>query len=116
LAHDDPATDLRIDDVARTIGFAAPAGPAGAAKAASAGSAPEPAAEAERALASAICQVNGIDGLDTSDCYTVAGGRVLRIPRVLARLREDGWEGVSVNQLSGGAPLRVLAGRLGRVL
>jgi hypothetical protein len=67
---------------------------------------------AERALAAAVGQVNGLNELDLSGSYTVAGGRVLRIPGVLAELREHGWTGVSLNQLAGAQPLRALAGAL----
>ena len=67
------------------------------------------ASAAEQALAAAVRQVNELDELDLSSSYTVAGGRVLRIPRVLADLRERGWAGVSLNQLAGAQPLRAVA-------
>lgn len=68
--------------------------------------------EAERSLAAVIRQVNGLDHVNLSHSYTVAGGRVLRIPQVLAELRHHGWEGVSVYQLASAQPLRALAARL----
>jgi len=64
---------------------------------------------AERALAAAVAQVNGLDELDLADSYTVAGGRVLRIPRVLAELTAHGWAGATLNQLAGARPLRAVA-------
>ena len=71
--------------------------------------------DAERSLATAVQGVNGLAEVSLSDSYTVAGGRVLRIPRVLETLREQGWAGVSVYQLAGGQPLRPLAQRLTRI-
>lgn len=68
----------------------------------------------ERLLADVVAQVNGLGLVNLADSYTVAGGRVLRIPRVLAALREHGWEGVTFQQLAGGRPLRALAPRLHR--
>jgi hypothetical protein len=63
----------------------------------------------EQALASAVRLVNGLGELDLSDSYTVAGGRVLRIPQVLQELRRHGWDGVSLHQLAGARPLLALA-------
>ncbi|WP_328808789.1 condensation domain-containing protein [Nonomuraea montanisoli] len=68
--------------------------------------------EAARTLSAAVRLVNGLPRLDLSDSYTIAGGRALRIPRVLAELRERGWEGLTLRQLAGPVPLGVLAGRL----
>ncbi|MEO7259774.1 MAG: condensation domain-containing protein [Jatrophihabitantaceae bacterium] len=68
----------------------------------------------EQALASAVRQVNGLGELDLSHSYPVAGGRVLRLPRVLAELRRDGWDGVSLQQLAGARPLQALASELTR--
>ncbi|MEO6501004.1 MAG: condensation domain-containing protein [Jatrophihabitantaceae bacterium] len=68
----------------------------------------------EQALAAAVRQVNGLSELDLSDSYTVAGGRVLRIPGVLRELRRHGWDGVSLQQLAGARPLQALAPRLTR--
>jgi hypothetical protein len=68
----------------------------------------------EQALASAVRQVNGLDELDLSASYTVAGGRVLRIPQVLQELRRHGWDGVSLQQLASARPLLALAPALTR--
>jgi hypothetical protein len=68
----------------------------------------------EQALASAIRQVNGLDELDLADSYTVAGGRVLRLPRVLQELHDSGWAGLSLQQLAGARPLHALAAGLTR--
>lgn len=68
----------------------------------------------EQALAAAVRQVNGLCELDLSDSYTVAGGRVLRIPQVLQELRRHGWDGVSLHQLAGARPLQALAPSLTR--
>jgi condensation domain-containing protein len=70
---------------------------------------------AERTLAAVVQQVNGLDHVNLSRSYTVAGGRVLRIPQVLAELRHHGWEGVSVYQIASAQPLRALAARLAPV-
>ena len=67
---------------------------------------------AEQALAAAVTQVNGLGEVSMSDSYPVAGGRVIRIPQVLALLRDSGWAGVSVYQLASARPLRALADRL----
>lgn len=64
---------------------------------------------AERALVTAVRRVNGLAELDLAGSYTGAGGRVLRIPAVLAELAEGGWAGVSLNQLAGAQPLRAVA-------
>jgi hypothetical protein len=70
--------------------------------------------DAERALVAVVEDVNGLRGLDTADSYTAAGGRVLRIPRVLAVLEEQGWSGVPVGRLCGVRPLHALAADLVR--
>lgn len=67
---------------------------------------------AERSLAAAVARVNGLGEVSMSDSYPVAGGRVLRIPQVLAQLRDCGWSGLSVYQLASARPLRALADRL----
>jgi hypothetical protein len=50
--------------------------------------------------------------VDPRECYTVAGGRALRIPRVLAALGEAGWSGLPADLLAGAEPLLGCAGRL----
>lgn len=107
LAHDDPSVDLHIDDVARLVGFARPAAvPVVAAAADEPNAATGP---AHRDLAAVVAQVNGLDALSLTDSYTVAGGRAVRIPRVLELLSDLGWCGVSLYELAGAAPLRTLA-------
>jgi hypothetical protein len=85
--------------------------------------APRPAAEssaatpgAETALLWAIGQAGGPARVDPAESYVTAGGRLLRAPGVLAALRAAGWGGISVRDLGGPLPLRVLAGRLVPVL
>jgi Condensation domain len=67
---------------------------------------------AQRCLADVVRRVNGLDDVNLSDSYPVAGGRVLRIPQVLAELRQHGWGGLSVYQIASARPLRALAERL----
>ncbi|MFI7448377.1 condensation domain-containing protein [Nonomuraea sp. NPDC049714] len=109
LAHDDPAADLRISQVAALAGFNPPALPAAVPPAAVI---PEAAEAAVRALAEAVCRVHGLARLDPSDSYVLAGGRVLRAPEVLAELGERGWEGLTPRLLAAPTPLKVLAGLL----
>ena len=54
------------------------------------------------------------DNVDPADTYVGAGGRVLRLPQVLAALHDLGWTGVSLDQLAGASPLRALATRMTR--
>jgi hypothetical protein len=119
LAHVDPAVDLRVDEAARLAGFTAPAAQGPRPSTQDSGrlvARVGPASDAERSLATAVQRVNGLAEVSLSDSYTVAGGRVLRIPGVLETLRHQGWEGISVHQLAGGQPLRPLARRLTRVV
>ncbi|MFI6298513.1 condensation domain-containing protein [Nonomuraea sp. NPDC050790] len=67
---------------------------------------------AEQDLAEIVRQVNGLRKTDLTRSYTLAGGRALRIPRVLAELGTQGWTGLDVCQLAGPTPLRALARRL----
>lgn len=142
-AHRDAGPDLTIDQAADLMGFAAPASAgaltpaAGSQEAADPGpvrapgpgrpaSAPTPtetaaepepeppAAEAEQALAAVTAEANGLAHVDPADSYVTAGGRVLRLPRVLAALHDLGWSGVSLDQLAGAIPLRTLATRMTR--
>jgi Condensation domain len=127
LAVQDPAVDLRVADVAGLVGFADAAHPVGFADAAHpVGFVPpllqdhpgELAGEAEAsgaataALAAAVADVNGLSQVDTGLGYVVAGGRVLLIPGVLAKLRDAGWEGLSVYQLASPQSLDTLATQL----
>ncbi|TDQ00464.1 condensation domain-containing protein [Labedaea rhizosphaerae] len=76
---------------------------------------PRPAAtDAEHALAKAVAEVNELDVVDTAVGYLAAGGRLLRLPRVLSALRTDGWGGITVRDLSGLRPLTAVADRLSR--
>ncbi|WP_312888296.1 condensation domain-containing protein [Nonomuraea rhodomycinica] len=120
----DPEGGPRLGDVARlaalptptALAAHAPTGPSTLTAHAPAGPLPawdgRDGEEAARALSAAVRLVNGLPRLDLSDSYTLAGGRALRIPRVLAELRERGWEGLTLRQLAGPVPLGVLAGRL----
>ncbi|MFI7143989.1 condensation domain-containing protein [Nonomuraea sp. NPDC050022] len=100
--------DLRISDVTRLADFSAPAPHSSTAPERR----PTFAPEAEQALAEVVRQVNGLGEVDLSDSYTLAGGRALRIPRVLALLAAHGWAGASVHHLTGPQSLRALARKL----
>ncbi|HEY7594361.1 MAG TPA: condensation domain-containing protein [Actinophytocola sp.] len=73
-----------------------------------------PATAAEEALAAAVAEVNGLEVVDLAGSYTAAGGRMLRLPRVLGALREGGWAGLTVRRLAGARPLAGLAAQLHR--
>ncbi len=64
---------------------------------------------APRALADAVARVNELERVDLALSYTAAGGRVMRMPRLLSELREAGWGGVSMHELCGVRPLAALA-------
>ncbi len=106
-----PAADLariRVAELAEFAGFPAvprPAVPASQPAGVTDGA-------AERALAAAVAELNGLSSVDPARNYVAAGGRVLRIPAVLARLAALGWTGLAVYDLAGGLPLATLAGRL----
>ncbi|WP_433511953.1 condensation domain-containing protein [Nonomuraea sp. CA-143628] len=114
--------DIRISDVTRLAGFSPPAThstptvPSPPARDEPPENAPEVrpalAPDAEQALAEVVRQVNGLGEVDLSDSYTLAGGRALRIPRVLALLAAHGWAGATVHHLTGPQPLRALAREL----
>jgi hypothetical protein len=86
-AHRDPGTDLRVSEAAALIGFT-PAKPRTTAptEPERTGTAP-----AERVLVDVVAEVNGLDGVDPARSYLGAGGRVLRLPRVVEALHERGW-------------------------
>jgi non-ribosomal peptide synthetase component F len=89
-AHRDPGTDLRVSEAAALIGFAPPpprASPEPVDRTV-AGLAPAP---AERVLTDVVAEVNGLGEVDPAASYTGAGGRVLRLPRVVEALHERGW-------------------------
>lgn len=73
-----------------------------------------PATEAEGVLLKVTAEANGLARVDPADSYVAAGGRVLRLPTVLAALDDLGWDGVSVNRLSSARPLRTLAEHMTR--
>ncbi|MER5651253.1 condensation domain-containing protein [Streptosporangium sp. NPDC002524] len=111
LAHDDPSADLPLSEAARLAGFEPPRGvPVAAPIEAWAGET----GPATLALADAVRRAHGFGDLDLdlSNSYTLAGGQALRIPQVLAELALRGWEGITLNQLAGPAPLGALASRL----
>ena len=120
----EPDADLRISDIRALAGFDEPAEPsrdraaggvAGTAGAELAGT--EPAgAETLLELRGAIGRAMDIcaDMLDLDSAYVPNGGRVLRLPRVLDLLRERGYGGLTLHDLAGGTPLRVLANQLSR--
>ncbi|WP_033438923.1 condensation domain-containing protein [Saccharothrix sp. NRRL B-16314] len=105
LALDDPAADLTVDNVTDLCGFAEPVPVVPPTHETA-----DP--EAVQALLTAVSQVNGLPDASPDDGYVSAGGRVLRIPRVLADLAEQGWTGVSVYDLAGGRPMRHVATKL----
>ncbi|MGW4058190.1 condensation domain-containing protein [Amycolatopsis sp. NPDC004747] len=86
-AHRDPGTDLRVSEAAALIGFT-PAPPRKEVPAAPerTGTAP-----AEPVLTEVVAQVNGLADVDPARSYLGAGGRVLRLPRVVEALHERGW-------------------------
>jgi hypothetical protein len=124
LLPPDELNRLRVGEVAELAGFPAvtPAGTAGLAVGQPrVGSAAGPAVRqpatgsaAELALAAAVAEVNGLGSVELTGNYTVAGGRVLRIPAVLEELRVRGWTGLSVYDLAGALPLSGLAKQLGQ--
>ncbi|MFE6038308.1 condensation domain-containing protein [Streptomyces sp. NPDC056452] len=67
---------------------------------------------ATRLLLDLVARVNGLTAPAASESYVTAGGRVLRIPRLLGELRAAGWDGVSFDDLCGATPLAAVAGRL----
>ncbi|MFI6708694.1 condensation domain-containing protein [Nonomuraea sp. NPDC050478] len=110
LAHDDPSTDLRVSEVAALAGFTPPS-----ASPYATGPATEVSPEAVAELVRAVSEVHGLGRVDPSDSYVLAGGRVLRAPEVLARLREHGWAGLTPRALAEPTPLATLAGLLAPV-
>lgn len=68
--------------------------------------------EAERVLVAVVRAANELDDVDLADSYPTAGGRVLRLPLVLAMLRDRGWHGIALDHLASARPLRAVAGLL----
>ena len=108
-AHHDPSVDLSVSEAAGLMEFAE-----GLVSVPGGSNRPERSRvpETEHVLTDVVARVNALAQVDPADSYVLAGGRVLRLPRVLAALREAGWDGVSLNQLAGALPLRTLAARL----
>jgi hypothetical protein len=108
LLPPDELASLRVGEVGELVGF--PAAPA-------ADSSPKPGpapAGGAAVLTGVVAELNGLDAVDPAGNYSVAGGRVLRIPAVLEELRVRGWTGLNVYDLAGGLPLTTLAERLVR--
>jgi hypothetical protein len=109
-AHLDPSVDLRVSQAAELLDFPLIEDvqrhdePLAA-----------PDIEAERVLTTVVSQVNGLGEVNPADSYVTAGGRVLRTPRVVTALREQGWHGISLSGLAGAKPLSALAGHLSRL-
>lgn len=110
LTYDATREGLRISDVAALAGFA-PAPPPTLRH--DPREVPEPGAA--EVLAAAVGRANGLADVDLTQNYADTGGRVLRIPRVLALLRDLGWAGITLHQLTGVTPLSALAGLLAPV-
>jgi hypothetical protein len=108
LLPPDELAVLRVGDVAELAGFPAaqPADPDRQPEPCR----PSPGGAAE--LAAVVAEVNGLGSVDPTRNYSVAGGRVLRIPAVLDQLRLRGWTGLAVYDLAGPAPLNALADQL----
>ncbi|MGW2182061.1 condensation domain-containing protein [Streptomyces sp. NPDC001732] len=68
--------------------------------------------EAQAVLAAVVGEVNDMAEVDLDLPYTVAGGRLLRGPLVVAELRRRGWTGLGLESLFGIRPLAELAHRL----
>lgn len=110
--HREPGTDLRVGEAAELLKFPEAGGRAMirvGQDAVDGGQPIEAGTPAEHALVSAVREVNGLGAVDPADSYVVAGGRLLRTPRVLALLELQGWTGVPIGALAGTRPLRALA-------
>lgn len=106
LALAEPGADLRLREIAALAGFPAAEPVVVATEPAAA----DPALAA--ALSAAVGRANGLAGVDPAACYVEAGGRVLRIPRVLDLLAEQGIDGLTVHDLAAGRPLGAIAAQL----
>lgn len=107
-AHRDPGTDLRVSEAAALIGFTPPPPRTNpdAVDLTDAGTAP-----AERVLTDVVAEVNGLGAVDPARSYVGAGGRVLRLPRVVEALHERGWTAALV-PFTTARPLSALAHEL----
>lgn len=122
LALAEPGTDLRISEIKALMDFGkAPAAardhwPDKTHEAADIAAGESVDAETLLELRGAIGRAIGVcaDMLDLDSAYVPNGGRVLRLPRVLDLLHERGYDGLTLRDLAGGTPLRVLASQLSR--
>ncbi|MEY9906721.1 hypothetical protein ABIA35_002943 [Catenulispora sp. MAP12-49] len=114
LALAEPDSDLRISEISTLAGFGEPA--AATPDLTVAGTVETAGAETLLELRGAIGRAMDIcaDMLDLDSAYVPNGGRVLRLPRVLDLLHERGYGGLTLHDLAGGTPLRVLANQLSR--
>ena len=116
--HQDGTVDLPLSAAMARMAFAEPADTASGADDTATDHAPVPAGpavtEAEQALVAALEEVHGVTVSDLSVSYVAAGGRVLRIPRVIATLEKQGWTGLDQCGLASVRPLRTLAASLTR--
>ncbi|HVK23877.1 MAG TPA: condensation domain-containing protein [Actinokineospora sp.] len=106
-AHQDPTVDLTVSAAAALMDFTPVVTRTAQDVPVSA-----PAPEALRALVVAVGQVNGLPEVRSADSYIAAGGRVLRVPRLLAELSADGWDGLTIDAVTSFRPLRTLAAEL----
>lgn len=72
----------------------------------------EPDGPAGHALRDAVAKANDLAELTMAGTYLTVGGRLHLAPRVLSLLRDNGFEGIAVEDLRRPASLRALAGRL----
>lgn len=115
-AHREPGVDLRVGEAAALAHFPPaderPMRRVGADVAARDAEARTP---AENALLCVVREVNVLDSVEPTDSYVLAGGRLLRTPRVLALLERQGWTGLSISALSSARPLRSVAAEMIRI-
>jgi hypothetical protein len=74
-----------------------------------------PEGAAEQSLKDAVAEANELADLTMADSYLATGSRLHLAPRVLALLRNSGFEGITVDDLCRPMSLTALAGRLRRV-
>ncbi|MFY1696072.1 MULTISPECIES: condensation domain-containing protein [unclassified Solwaraspora] len=79
---------------------------------AAAGTMPGGAVSAVAALRAAVADLHELDHVDQDRCYLAAGGRLLLVPAVLARLSAAGWAGLVPDDFTTAVPLIRLARRL----
>lgn len=79
---------------------------------AAAGAMPALVVSAVAALRAAVADLHRLDDVDQDRCYLAAGGRLLLVPAVLARLSAAGWSGLVPDDFATAVPLTRLAWRL----